>query len=488
MSEHDISLVTTKSATTIIENNTVSLATPSGGLTPSTITAMVGISQGLALQLAPDVQSVMSALAATAASNSSANVAAATALTNLTTLQNKILPSGNHAAFGAFLQQAHTHIGDAHDLNNTSNFVGNLNFSDFGSGITNMSSMVDHGLTGTFGSLSGAGAALSSTGSMFNGISAKNIGSPAGMVQALTNNKLANATGVNQKLVDAGVDLNDIENPVYTDQISQVLGSINDPSVLATVTGQFGQTPHGIVQNLGDLGNPKKLADPSQLAGLTASTSSIATKFSDMGANFPSISSATAMLSKISLPSIPSLDSFAPSLNSLMASHASTLNSLTGASLGTALSPNLGPNGLPSVTDFTQGVAGGPAFTNILNGGVTTDTIAALEASTSKATSLFSTAGVDLTSPPPAGLGSAKNFATSLHKFGTNSEISGLLGNMAMPNTPYGDSIKASLAEGRNLNLLQQNGIQPLSFNSLPNYTGTDSSLSTNAGAKLLGG
>ena len=101
---------------------------------------------------------------------------------------------------------------------------------------------------------------------------------------------------------------------------------------------------------------------------------------------------------------------------------------------------------------------------------------------------MFSTAGVDLTSPPPAGLGSAKNFATSLHKFGTNSEISGLLGNMAMPNTPYGDSIKASLAEGRNLNLLQQNGIQPLSFNSLPNYTGTDSSLSTNAGAKLLGG
>jgi hypothetical protein len=66
--------------------------------------------------------------------------------------------------------------------------------------------------------------------------------------------------------------------------------------------------------------------------------------------------------------------------------------------------------------------------------------------------------------------------------------MSGLLGNMAVPGTQYGDSIKASLAEGRNKALMAQNGIPPLNFNNLPTYTGEDSSLNTNAGARLLGG
>jgi len=244
----------------------------------------------------------------------------------------------------------------------------------------------------------------------------------------------------------------------------------------------------GGIQSLKDLGDYTKTADPNAIKGLTTDAAGIAGKFSDMGASFPNMGSATDMLSKISVPSIPNLDAAAPTLNSLTSGLSSQLNSMTGASLSTALSPNLGPGGLPSITDFTQSVAGGPAFTNILNNGVTVDTIAALEASTSKATSLFATAGVDLNSPPSPGLGTSMNFATGLHKFGTNSEISGLLGNMAVPGTQYGDSIKASLAEGRNIALLEQNGIAPLNFNNLPTYTGEDSSLNTNAGARLLGG
>jgi hypothetical protein len=244
----------------------------------------------------------------------------------------------------------------------------------------------------------------------------------------------------------------------------------------------------GGIQSLKDLGDFTKTANPNDIKGLTAGPADIAGKFGDMGASFPNMGSASSMLSKISVPSVPSLDSAAPSLSSLIGGQSSVLNSMTGASLSSALSPNLGPNGLPSITDFAQSVAGGPAFTNILKGGVTVDTIAALEASTSKATSLFSTAGVDLTAPPPPGLGSSMNFATSLHKFGTNSEMSGLLSNMAVPNSQYGDSIKASLAEGRNKALMAQNGIPPLNFNNLPSYTGEDSSLNTNAAGKLLGG
>ena len=246
----------------------------------------------------------------------------------------------------------------------------------------------------------------------------------------------------------------------------------------------------GGVQSLKDLGDYNKTADPNAIKGLTTDAAGIAGKFSDMGASFPSTRSASSMLSKISVPSIPGLDAAAPTLGGLINSPeiSANLKSMTGASLGSALSPNLGPDGLPSITDFTQCVAGGPAFTNILENGVTVDTIAALEAATSKATSLFEAAGVDLAVAPPPGLGSAMNFATGLHKFGTNSEMSGLLGNMAVPGTQYGDSIKASLAEGKNKALMAQNGIPPLNFNNLPSYTGEDSSLNTNAGAALLGG
>jgi hypothetical protein len=167
------------------------------------------------------------------------------ALGNLSSLQSSILPSGNHAAFGAFLNQTQAHIGDSIDLRNTTNFIGNSSFSDFGSGIKNMSSMLDQGLTSKFGSLSSASAALSSGGSMFNGISPKNIGSPVGLVQALNANKLGNASGVNEKLKAAGVDLNNLEDPVYAEKIAQVTGSIKDPAVLNTVADQFGQNPFG---------------------------------------------------------------------------------------------------------------------------------------------------------------------------------------------------------------------------------------------------
>ena len=167
------------------------------------------------------------------------------ALANLSSLQSSVLPGGNHAAFGSFLNQAKAHIGDATDLQNTTNFISSSNFGDFGSGITNMSSMLDQGLTGKFGSLPAAGAALASSGSMFNGIDPKNIGSPAGLVQALNNNKLGNASGVNAKLAAAGVNLNDLTNPVYAAKIAQVTDSIKDPAVLNTVADQFGQTPFG---------------------------------------------------------------------------------------------------------------------------------------------------------------------------------------------------------------------------------------------------
>jgi hypothetical protein len=62
---------------------------------------------------------------------------------------------------------------------------------------------------------------------------------------------------------------------------------------------------------------------------------------------------------------------------------------------------------------------------------------------------------------------------------------------MANTSTKYGESVKASLAEGNNNNLLAANGMGPLKtnpFEGVPSYQGEDSSLNNNAGARLLGG
>jgi hypothetical protein len=244
-------LVTSKAGSVVAEGLKLTLATPAASLTPSTITAMVGIHSGQALQMAPDVTAVTGLLSshATMLANNAAFIpgvsgpggSGAAALASLSALQSQMMPSGNHAALGSLLNQAQAHIADATDLLNTTNFISTTSFGDFGSGITNMSSMLDQGLTGKLGSLSAAGAALTSAGSMFDGIDPKNIGSPAGLVQALNANKLGNATGLNAKLEAAGVDLNNLESPEYADKIAQVTSSIKDPAILKTVASQFGR-------------------------------------------------------------------------------------------------------------------------------------------------------------------------------------------------------------------------------------------------------
>ena len=157
-------------------------------------------------------------------------------------LHSQMLPAGNQCGFAKIVNQCQSHIDNAKDLLKTTNFLGNSSYSDFGGGIKDMGSMADHGLTNSLGDLSAAGKALSASGKMFNGLSLNNIGKPSALVESLTNSKLANATGLNQKLADAGVNLGDIHNPVYADKISSVLGGIKDPAALGAVSDQFGQT------------------------------------------------------------------------------------------------------------------------------------------------------------------------------------------------------------------------------------------------------
>lgn len=548
-SEHDINLVTGQAGSVIAENQKVTFGTASGGITPATITAMVGINQNVALDIEANVKA-----SATKLQEISANVggvysasqvsAATTALSALSGLQSSLGFGGspNQAAFGSFLSQAQNHIKDSIEVRRATDFMANTNYGDFGSGITNMSSMVERGLSSQIGNFSGAGAAMASTGSMFNGIDIKNFGTPTGLVQSLQNNKLSNVTGVNAKLAAAGVDLNDLDNPVYKGQIDQVMGSITDPRAINISADQFGITnpfgglpsysgsdaslyntqnalggastatagtgttttgfstgstafgaaaaPEvgnaGGIQSLKDLSDYTKLANPADTAGFSGA-GALATKFKDMGGGAISdASQAPNFFSSIQTVNTPLTNSLHPTLPNLMSSLQPNIDSMTGSGNGY--------RGLPSIRDFAQHIAGGPDVTDFNNSSYSVADISAYANSISGASSLWSTAGVDLTSPPPNSLGSSMAFATNLHKFGSDTSGSGIadvLRNIANTSTKYGEAVKASLAEGNNNNLLAANGMGPLKtnpFEGVPSYQGEDSSLNNNAGARLLGG
>lgn len=551
-------IASARSMTTVADGQYVAIGTPKAAITPATLTAMVGMAQGggAAIDIAPKVNEAMTKLQTVASSSDyPANVNAQAALNTLTTIQGKLFNKDDAGGFGAIVGKVQSHISNSNDILNTTNFLKDSSYSDFGSGITDMSSMGDRGMTNVFGSLPGAGKAMSSFGTMFNGIDVKRFGTPSGLVESLQNNKLANATGVNQKLADAGVDLNDIHNPVYADKISSVLGSIKDPAAINTTADQFGitdpfaglptytgtdsslyktpdfltggsatpptattipaggsstfgaptttgfptasgystqggsfgsnqiegQTGTGI-QGLKDLSDYTKTANPADTAGF-AGMDSLTSKFKDMGAgSVVDASKASSFFGSIQKVPTPLTNAANPTLNSLITEHTPFIQNLIGSST------------VPSAQDFLGPVAGCSEL-DALADGVTDDKITALNTKLASTNTFLSAAGITTaTAPATQTLSGVMGFATKLHTYGKDASeggIGSMLKNMANSSTKYGEAVKASLAEGKNNDLLSANGIGPLKtnpFEGVPAYAGDDSSLATNAGAKLLGG
>ena len=551
-------IASARSMTTVADGQYVAIGTPKAAITPATLTAMVGMAQGngVALDIAPKVTEAMTKLQTVASSSDyPANVNAQNALSTLTSIQGKLFNKDDAGGFGAIVGKVQSHISNSNDVLNSTNFLKDSNYSDFGSGITDMSSMGDRGMTSVFGSLPGAGKAMSSFGTMFNGIDVKRFGTPSGLVESLQNNKLGNATGVNQKLADAGVDLNDIHNPVYADKISSVLTNIKDPAAINTTADQFGinnpfaglptytgtdsslyktpdfltggsataptattipsgssstfgaptttgfptasgtsrqggsfgseqiqgQTGTGI-QGLKDLSDYTKTANPADTAGF-AGMDSLTSKFKDMGAgSVVDASKASSFFDSIQKVPTPLINAANPTLNSLITEHTPFIQNLIGSST------------VPSAQDFLGPVAGCSEL-DALADGVTDDKVAALNTKLASTNTFLSAAGITTaTAPATQTLGSVMGFATKLHTYGKDASeggIGSMLKNMANSSTKYGEAVKASLAEGKNNDLLAANGIGPLKtnpFEGVPAYAGTNSSLATNAGAKLLGG
>ena len=448
-----------KAVTVISEGQYNAVGEPATSFSPATITAMVGMKKGEALTISPSVTQAMNALSIKAASGDyPANVQAAAALANLTTLQNTIFNPSDQAGFGSIVGQIQGHIETSHNLINTSNFLSNSSYSDFGTGIKDLGSMSERGFTNILGSLPSAGKAIESTGTMFNGISAKNFGSPVGMVQALQNNKLANATGVNQKLVDAGVDLNDLENPVYKDQISNVLASIKDPTAINVTADQFGQNPFaGLPSYTGDdssLYNTQNALGGSSARAPTATTIPTAgtstfgaptttgfpttTGYSTQGGSFGSeqiqgqtgtgiqglkdLSDYTKTANPSDTAGFAGTDALVGKFNDLGAGSianagvaskffaniktvSTPLTNSANPTLASLMNENVpeiksligsgsGVNGVPNARDFLHSVAGGSIYNNINTNGVTLENIASLNNAVSQSTTLFSTAGI----------------------------------------------------------------------------------------------
>ncbi len=178
-------IASARSMTTVADGQYVAIGTPKAALTPATLTAMVGMAQGggAAIDIAPKVNEAMTKLQTVASSSDyPANVNAQTALNTLTTIQGKLFNKDDVGGFGAIVGKVQSHISNSNDVLNTTTFLKDSSYSDFGSGITDMSSMGDRGITNVFGSLPGAGKAMSSFGTMFNGIDVKQFGTPSGLV------------------------------------------------------------------------------------------------------------------------------------------------------------------------------------------------------------------------------------------------------------------------------------------------------------------
>lgn len=302
-------IASARSMTNVTDNQYVTIGMPKNTLTPATLTAMAGMAQGGALQISSTTQgiignlqtgvsSIFSGAGGNAAILSAAGVSFSSPSTNvagdiskvvsnaaaygitisssvqsqmsnvmsassgLSNLVNKMLPAGNPAAFGKFLAQAQSQIVDSIEIKKAINFNNTLNISDFGSGVKEMADMADRGLNNSFGSLPAAANAIKSTGTMYASAATKDFGQYAGIVSALNNNKLGNATEVNKSLAAAGVPLDDVANPVYADKVKQVLSNIKNPAILNTISKQFNISPAAGLPKTAGFSMPSLTANP----------------------------------------------------------------------------------------------------------------------------------------------------------------------------------------------------------------------------------
>lgn len=457
MSGYDpYSLVVSKAGSVISEGLPVSLGPGGSSITPASVTALVGIAQGGALQKAPAVtQAIAKILSAAsdayAANNTSLGDSLTSAANNIESSGDSLV-AGGPGEFVQRFQSVQTHIADSVAIKTVTAAMSNTDFGDLGSGITNISSMSTQGINSSVGSVTAAADVFSKMGSAYDLTDIGNFGTGGGLVSRLAESKLANVSGVNSALEQAGVELTDVKNPLYATTVNRVLGSITDSATISEIQNQFDLNPATALASLADFTDATKIVGAAASA-VTGGVGALAAKFKDLGASFSGAEQAAGLLNNIEIPEIPALDT--KSLSALAGDAAATVDSLTGTGEG--------PLGVPSMNNFMTAVAGGPEIDAILENAVTLDLANSANAAVNSANTLLAKVNID-TVPPR--LSTIAGFAGNLHRLGADALGSGtaaVLENMATADQ-YGDAIKASLAEGKNNALLQSVGIKPLSI------------------------
>lgn len=416
----------------------------SNTITPSMLVAITGICNVSALQVSPVITNAISSITAYASSISGNNP---TLSANLTTAASSLSTQSNNvlSGFTSFIGQVLSHITTVQTITNSVNFVSNIQYTDLGSGITDITSLSDQGLSETLGNLLVVAEVIQNASKVYDITHMESFGLPGGLVSSTMTNKLANYTGVNAQLSQYGVDPSQLNDSRFYPQIINALRTITDQTILDTVTDHYG-LGRGSITNLADLLNINLYTkNATQIHG---GFQRISTKMTDLGVKFKKVADAVAMLTNISTPNVSNLAVTTDRLSSFANLILPNITNMTG--------------GNPTIYDFFSTITSN-AFINSFSTTIPSQgMVDQLTTQINHVNSLFSMIGVQLNQPVPVlTLVGANGFVGRLY----NCDID--TANVILDLTTSsvsGQAIEACLVEGNNISNMAINGIAPLKF------------------------
>lgn len=416
----------------------------SNTITPSMLVAITGICNVSALQVSPVITNAISSITAYASSISGSNP---TLSANLTTAASSLSTQSNNvlSGFTSFIGQVLSHITTVQTITNSVNFVSKIQYTDLGSGITDITSLSDQGLSETLGNLLVVAEVIQNASKVYDITHMESFGLPGGLVSSTMTNKLANYAGVNAQLSQYGVDPNQLNDSRFYPQIINALRTITDQTILDTVTDHYG-LGRGSITNLADLLNINLYTkNATQIHG---GFQRISTKMTDLGVKFKKVADAVAMLTNISTPNVSNLAVTTDRLSSFANLILPNITNMTG--------------GNPTIYDFFSTITSN-AFINSFSTTIPSQgMVDQLTTQINHVNSLFSMIGVQLNQPVPVlTLVGANGFVGRLY----NCDID--TANVILDLTTSsvsGQAIEACLVEGNNISNMAINGIAPLKF------------------------
>lgn len=258
-------IASARNMTVVAEGQYNTVGLPKGGLSPATLTAMVGFSRNEGLSIHSSVTDAISNLQAVYLVNPSQGARANALATSLSTYGSNLM-AGGPSGLMQKLNGARGHIADSLELRRSTDFLANTSYSAFGSGVTDVNSLATRGIDTQLGSLSSVSECLSSTGSLFDTTDMANFGKSSGLINKLNATKMGNSTGVNAALSKVGLDPTSAADPINAETVDKVLATIDDPKVLNAVADQFDVNPfEGLPAYTGK--DSSLLSQPSFLGG-----------------------------------------------------------------------------------------------------------------------------------------------------------------------------------------------------------------------------